>query len=125
MLRPDRALILTNRLKKLREAQGLSLVALGAMVGTSSQQISHLELGKRHLTVEWLERLAEALGCHPWDIVSEPAAELREPERKLLKAFSALSEADQQAVLDEALARAAVVRPTKPKQRLKVGSSAE
>ncbi len=36
-----------NRLKQFREAQGLSLVALAAKVGTSSQEISHLELGKR------------------------------------------------------------------------------
>lgn len=125
VLCPGWALILSNRLKKLREAQGLSLVALAAKVGTSSQQISHLELGKRHLTVEWLERLAAVLGCHPWDIVSEPASGLSEPERMLLKAFSTLSETGRAALLDEALARAADVRPTKTRQRLKAGFSAE
>ena len=55
-----------NNLKPMREARGLSLVALGKLVGTSSQQISHLELGKRQLTVDWLMRLSAALGCHPW-----------------------------------------------------------
>jgi transcriptional regulator with XRE-family HTH domain len=65
---------ISNRLKELREAQGLSLVALAERIGTSSQQVSHLELGKRHLTVEWLTRLAEALACHPWEIVSDPCA---------------------------------------------------
>ncbi|MFO1015949.1 MAG: helix-turn-helix domain-containing protein [Caulobacteraceae bacterium] len=116
---------MSNRLKKLREAQGLSLVALAAKVGTSSQQISHLELGKRHLTVEWLERLADVLGCHPWAIVSEMPADLSELETRLLEAFGALSEPDRKALLGEALARAADVRPTKARQRLKVGFSAE
>jgi hypothetical protein len=50
------------------------LLPLAERIGTSSQQVSHLELGKRHLTVEWLTRLAEALACHPWEIVSDPCA---------------------------------------------------
>lgn len=116
---------LPNRLKQIREAQGLSLVALAAKVGTSSQQISHLELGKRHLTVEWLERLAEVLGCHPWAIVSEAPNELSEREKRLLDAFGALDEPDQEALLDEALARATDARPTSARSRLKVGSAAE
>jgi len=53
----------------LREAKGLTLEQLAAAVGTTNQQVSHLELGKRQLTVAWLVRLAEALGCHPWAIV--------------------------------------------------------
>jgi transcriptional regulator with XRE-family HTH domain len=61
-----------NRLRKLREARGLTLAELADRVGTTNQQISHLELGKRQLTVEWLRRLGDALGCHPWAIVEPP-----------------------------------------------------
>ncbi len=69
-----------NRLRELREGAGLTLSELAAKVGTTNQQISHLELGKRQLTVEWLRRLAEALGCHPWAIV-EKDAQISEPDR--------------------------------------------
>lgn len=58
-----------NHLRALREARGLTLEELATAVGTTNQQISHLELGKRQLTVAWLKRLAEVLGCHPWAIV--------------------------------------------------------
>lgn len=58
-----------NQIRKLREAKGLTLEQLAIAVGTTNQQISHLELGKRQLTVAWLTKLAEPLGCHPWAIV--------------------------------------------------------
>lgn len=52
----------------------MTLDQLAAAVGTTNQQISHLELGKRQLTVAWLRKLAAALGCHPWTIVDGPEA---------------------------------------------------
>ena len=58
-----------NRLRELREARGWTLANLAERVGATNQQISHLELGKRQLTVDWLRRLGTALGCHPWSIV--------------------------------------------------------
>jgi len=98
---------LPNRLKQFREAQGLSLVALAAKVGTSSQEISHLELGKRHLTVEWLCRLAGALDCHPWSIVSEDVDEgLTEQERVLIQSFRTLPEGERHALVDALVAKA-------------------
>lgn len=63
-----------NRLRELREARGLTLADLAERLGTTNQQISHLELGKRQLTVDWLRRLGEALGCHPWAIVEKDAS---------------------------------------------------
>lgn len=93
-----------NRLKQLREAQGLSLVALAARVETSGQQISHLELGKRHLTVEWLERLASALGCHPWEIVGD-AARTDPREEELLQIYRTLDAADRDALLSQAASK--------------------
>jgi transcriptional regulator with XRE-family HTH domain len=59
----------SNRIRELREARGFTLEELAARVGTTNQQISHLELGKRQLTVEWLRRLGAALECHPWEVV--------------------------------------------------------
>jgi transcriptional regulator with XRE-family HTH domain len=60
-----------NRIRELREGRGLTLAELADRVGTTNQQISHLELGKRQLTVDWLRRLGGVLGCHPWAIVEE------------------------------------------------------
>jgi len=50
------------RLRALRERAGLSMQALAVRVGTSAPQINKLEKGERRLTLEWLERLAQALG---------------------------------------------------------------
>ncbi len=47
----------------------MTLAELAERVGSTNQQISHLELGKRQLTVEWLKRLSDALECHTWAIV--------------------------------------------------------
>ena len=66
------------------------MVELAEMAGTTNQQISHLELGKRQLTVGWLERLAEALDCHPWAILSA-AAPATSDEAELLARFRSLS----------------------------------
>jgi transcriptional regulator with XRE-family HTH domain len=110
---------LSSRLKQLREAQGLSLVALAAKVGTSSQQISHLELGKRQLTVAWLGRLAAALDCHPWNIISEdpPAAAQTEREQVLLKSFRCLAESEQLALLDKLVGEAKGIGSARSKNR--------
>lgn len=48
-----------NRIRAFREARGQSLEALAAEAGTTNQQISLFETGKRRLTVEWLLRLRE------------------------------------------------------------------
>jgi transcriptional regulator with XRE-family HTH domain len=89
-----------NRIKVLREARGLSLEALAAAAETSNQQVSLLEGGQRRLTVDWLVRLAKALHCHPWEIVS---ADLPHPlgarDIRLLDRFQALTEAQQIALL--------------------------
>lgn len=101
-------------------------MALAAKVGASSQQISHLELGKRQLTVEWLGRLAQALNCHPWSIVSaEGPPGLTDREKQLLEAFNALTEGDQRAALGEVVAKAGDVHPSVGQERRPEGQAAE
>jgi transcriptional regulator with XRE-family HTH domain len=60
-----------NRIAELRKGQGLTLKALAERIGTSNQQISHLEKGRRRLTLDWTERTAIALNCEPFDLVSD------------------------------------------------------
>lgn len=91
-----------NRLRELRELLGVSIAELAARVGTSKQEIGHLELGKRQLTIKWLVKLAGALGCHPWDIVSQDLPPGLSPaEAQLLKLFRAMSDRAQQALLSQ------------------------
>jgi transcriptional regulator with XRE-family HTH domain len=89
-----------NRIKVLREARGLSLEALAIAAETSNQQVSLLEAGKRRLTVDWLVRLARALHCHPWEIVSTDLPHpLGARDIRLLNRFQALTESQQVALL--------------------------
>lgn len=84
----------------MREARKWSLEKLAERVCTTNQQISLLEGGHRRLTVDWLVRLADALRCHPWELVSH---ELPKPpeanEIQLLEGFRSLSVDQQQALL--------------------------
>lgn len=70
---------------RLREAKGWSRPALAAKVrpATSPQQIERLEKNARRITVEWIERLADALEVDPLDLIlsggAQPALVLSEP----------------------------------------------
>jgi transcriptional regulator with XRE-family HTH domain len=67
-----------NALRPRRHALGLSLQQLADRVGTSKGQIDKLEKGQRRLTIDWLNRLAQALECHPVDLLpglSAPAVD--------------------------------------------------
>ena len=87
-----------NNLHALRIARGLTLRAFAELVGTTNQQISHLELGRRRLSVDWLVRLAAALKCEPAEIFS-PSAVVTDEGREVLRLFGDLDEEGRQAVL--------------------------
>lgn len=63
---------LMNRIREWRRRRDLTLEQLGAVLGTSNQQISRLEKGERRLTVDWLLRFAKALQVEPDDLL-DPA----------------------------------------------------
>jgi len=87
-----------NKIKAMREARALSLETLAERVGTTNQQISHLETGRRRLTAEWLQRLGRAMKCHPWMLVSDDLPSPLEPlEIKLLEAFRGLADEQRKA----------------------------
>lgn len=89
-----------NKIREIREARGLSQEDLAQALNTFNQQISHLELGKRRLTWEWMMRIAGVLECHPTDLVAAPAPEaMANPaEAKLLDDFRRLSAREQRTV---------------------------
>lgn len=51
-----------HRIKQLREAAGMTLEQVAVRSGTTFQQVQRLETGHRRLTIEWMRRIATALG---------------------------------------------------------------
>lgn len=100
--------IMKNRIKELRRAKGLTLQELAELVGSSNQQISQLETGRRRLNVDWLERLSKVFDCHPIEILDDGVLAQNEREKILLELFRGLSEEQQQAFLK---ATAALAKP--------------
>ena len=97
-----------SRISELRKARGLTLKRLAELVGTSNQQISHLEKGRRRLTLDWMERIAKALECHPADLLIGGTRLRNEKERAMIELFRGLSEEQQEAFLK---AIAALAKP--------------
>ncbi len=58
------------RLKELREARGLTQVALAQLVGVRQATINDIENGHtRKDTLDLIDRLCEALGVEPGDLI--------------------------------------------------------
>ena len=63
-----------NRLREIREAQGLTLEEVAEKLGTTATTISRLELGKRQMTENWQRRFADGLGVHITELLTQSAA---------------------------------------------------
>lgn len=55
---------LSERLKQLRSARGLSLRALSEMTGIDIKNLSQIESGKNSPTLNTTEKICKALGVH-------------------------------------------------------------
>jgi transcriptional regulator with XRE-family HTH domain len=58
-----------NRISILRREKGLSLTDLAKAAGTTKAQIQKLERGDRRLSLDWMDRLARALGVKASDLL--------------------------------------------------------
>lgn len=52
-----------NRLREIREAQGLTTTQLGGMCGLTQSTISKVENGKWSVSLDILSKISEALGA--------------------------------------------------------------
>ncbi|MGH1482584.1 MAG: helix-turn-helix domain-containing protein [Geminicoccales bacterium] len=95
-----------NCIRELRKARGPTLQTLADRVQASNQHISHLESGRRRLTIDWIERLARGLECDPLALLGANAEEISEQELLLLKVFRALDEDQRNAFIAAAAALA-------------------
>lgn len=92
----------SNHIRTLREDRGLTQEQLAEKTGTTNQQIGRLENGERRLTWEWMQRIADALECHPMDLVEEAASVETSEERKLLNTYRSLPPQERRTVTDMA-----------------------
>ena len=95
-----------NYIRELRDARGWSQEELAGRTGTTNQQIGRLELGQRRLTAEWMYRLADALECHPTDLLDGGPARLKPRTRAIADIFEGLNEDQQDAFFKAASALA-------------------
>jgi transcriptional regulator with XRE-family HTH domain len=67
---------MTNRIRDIRKAKGLTLADLAAACQppTTAQTIGRLETGMRQLSVGWLNKIAAALGVPPASLIRAEAA---------------------------------------------------
>jgi transcriptional regulator with XRE-family HTH domain len=72
-----------NRIRALRLDRKLTMQQLADAAGTSPQHIYRLETGRTTVSIDWLEKIAPALGVQPRDLLlgeeasgapAEPAA---------------------------------------------------
>jgi len=58
-----------NRARQIRETRSLSLQNIADACDTDSSNISRLETGDRKLNFEWMQKIAQALDCQPYDLL--------------------------------------------------------
>lgn len=110
-----------NNISAIRKSRGLSQSELAERCHTQNQQISHLELGKRRLTWEWMQRIASVLECHPTELVSNgPSSSLSAEEETLLEQFRMLPKPERKALSriasEFAQAKAPAYKPPSPRK---------
>jgi len=57
-----------NRVKELRQQQGISQIKLAQMLKISANHLNKIESGERHLSYSLASRIAEELNCNTNDI---------------------------------------------------------
>ncbi len=62
----------SNRIKELREAQGMSSRELAKRIGLSAPQMGRLENGKSQLNVKWILKISAALKVDTSEVVNLP-----------------------------------------------------
>lgn len=110
-----------NRIRELRLEAGLSQQALGDAVGTSKMTISDLERGSMQLTVDYMRRIALALGVVPADLLppSDNPGGLSIEERELIERLRAATPEQREQLHKVADVIAPFQGPEAPTDRLR------
>jgi len=83
-----------NRIAEFRKRQGLSQEALADRLGTGRSTIVKLEHGTLRLKQDWMERLAKALHCKPYELLPD-APRVSSEEQELIDAYRRMAPGDR------------------------------
>ena len=54
--------MIQSRIREIRRAKGMTLQQVADQIGTTAQTIGRLETGMRTLSIDWVRKIADALG---------------------------------------------------------------
>ncbi len=96
--------LMKNRIAQIRQLKGMSLTEVANAASTTKAQIQKLEKGEGRLTLDWIERIARALGVSVVDLI--PSVEVKSGAQKvdgqIMSMINMLSERDKRMLLDVA-----------------------
>ena len=97
---------MTNRIRDIRKAKGLTLADLAAACTppTTAQTIGRLETGMRQLSLGWMNKIAAALGVDPASLMRDEAATPAQIVADLTAAGPQALTAPREAIAPNALA---------------------
>jgi transcriptional regulator with XRE-family HTH domain len=68
------AIRIGRNIRFIRKSKGMTLLQLGMKCGTTPQSICRLETGSMTLSVDWMEKIAEAFDVLPEDLFGSKKA---------------------------------------------------
>lgn len=87
-----------NRVKELRLAKDLTQEGLADLISENYQNIQRIENQKMPLTHWWMEQIAKALKCQPWELIADPEKVYPPSDKRIVHAYRKLKGAKKLAV---------------------------
>jgi transcriptional regulator with XRE-family HTH domain len=102
-----------NRISILRRQKGVSLTALAKAAGTTKAQIQKLERGDRRLSLDWMDRIAQAMNVKISDLLPADviACQHGPEDREILEIISQLPPEDRVTLVRIATGLLETMRP--------------
>ena len=67
----DTLALIGKRIRSLRKGKGLTQEQLAEQASINDKEVSHIEQGRRNITIETLVKIAGALSVEPLELISE------------------------------------------------------
>lgn len=88
-MKPHRQAPYRTRIRISRKDRGLTLKEVAAAIGTTPQTLQRLETDNMTVSIEWLFKIAKALGVPPSELLVDPGAPARSSEDEFLAMLQA------------------------------------
>lgn len=76
-----------NCIKEMRKKKHVTQVQLSKLLGVSQGAIQMIETGQRGLDIGWMNKIAKALDCEPWELLpKEMQPNITPEEMEVLRA---------------------------------------